>query len=224
MKRKLNSAGNEVQEHEEKRLWGTERFESKWPQNVCKCAPRALSEKCARASLQYYRPRTSEPLRVAFSDLFSSSFGKEDGEGVLDAHPRVLVFHGPAGEGDTHVKYLEDLGSRYPLNTIIGVTNKLDDLSGNYDYGISQIEDSQGLLAREFRVLHPLGGGRISMDCIVFLGHCESGRYEFRGFVPLCSGIGRVHAPSDLESLKGMVDDSLQALFYEMAQYRVNTR
>lgn len=155
-------------------------------------------------------PKSSEVLiKNSIYDLFQT-------HSKVNNSPVALLFTGPVltdnsstsnfcDDGCSYVEYLSNnVGSKY-LNSLVAVTNSFD--AEKNSYPISIIQDENAYLAKLFRTLHPIGGGRIALDCIVFL---DSDLHQ-RGLVPL-------YTITNTERLLDVVNDTLQYLQWEQHQ------
>ncbi|CAN6632961.1 hypothetical protein TRVA0_014S00100 [Trichomonascus vanleenenianus] len=116
--------------------------------------------------------------------------------------PLLLVFHDstPSEDGtQTHVEIINDLCNKYP-NSIVCVSDKIPP---NNRLNMTRIEDTHAYLAKELRALHPLGGGRAPLDCLVFI----DSDLRQRGFVPITN--------KRRDALKDIADHTLQYLIWE---------
>lgn len=146
-------------------------------------------------------PHTDQTLQDTVQNLFEQ-------HAQTNNLPVVLMFQGPICDDEDDMTAFDcltrQLGGLYP-NSLVTVTNRFEPKTNHRNTTI--IEDDNAHLAKLFRALHPVGGGRIAIDCLVFL---DSEMHQ-RGFVPL----GTI---SNQPALLDIVDHTLRYLLWEQHQ------
>lgn len=151
--------------------------------------------------VQVHLPHSSDTLLDTAQNLFEQ-------HSQTNKLPVVLMFQGPIYDDEDDITAFDcltrQLGGLYQ-NSLVIVTNHFEPTTNHRN--VTVIEDKNAHLAKLFRALHPVGGGRIALDCLVFL---DSEMHQ-RGFVPL----GTI---SNQPALLDIVDHTLRYLLWEQAQ------
>uniref|UniRef100_A0A060T884 malate dehydrogenase n=1 Tax=Blastobotrys adeninivorans TaxID=409370 RepID=A0A060T884_BLAAD len=135
-------------------------------------------------------PPAALPVSSTIRDLFASA-GKS---------PVALIFYDAVdSQAEQFLSEISlSIASQYP-NALVAVSNHVE----SNPYLFSQIEDESAYLAKQFRILHPLGGGRAAINSLVFV----DSHLRQRGLVP-------IHSVSP-DSVVPIIDHTLKYLWWE---------
>lgn len=130
------------------------------------------------------------PVSSTIRDLFASA-GKS---------PVALIFYDAVdSQAEQFLSEISlSIAKQYP-NALVAVSNHVE----SNQYLFSQIEDESAYLAKQFRILHPLGGGRAAINSIVFV----DSHLRQRGLVP-------IHSVSP-DCVVPIIDHTLKYLWWE---------